>query len=149
MELVTESPGYAVPEDSELVTSWVPRYSPASMVSTVGGGDTRPMLTRQPSPYVPPVMTAPCTETLDIFLPNTPSPLGESLQYPGHEVVSGEPETEVFVVEAPTESLPALGHQAVEAGGPDVSREGPYNVYDVPPESGLSPIILNSMPGCQ
>ena len=38
VELVTESPGYAVPEDSELVTSWVPRYSPASMASTVGGG---------------------------------------------------------------------------------------------------------------
>ena len=38
VELVTESPGYAVPEDSELVTSWVPRYSPTSMASTVGGG---------------------------------------------------------------------------------------------------------------
>ena len=37
MELVTESPGYAVPEDSELRTSWVPRYSPSSMAPTTSG----------------------------------------------------------------------------------------------------------------
>ena len=41
---VTESPGYAVPEDSELVTSWVPRYSPAFMASTVGGGGSRHLM---------------------------------------------------------------------------------------------------------
>ena len=144
----TESPGYPVPEDSELVTSWVPRYSPASMASTVGW-DNRPTSTGQPSPCVPPVMAAPCTETLDRFLPNMSSPLGESSQYPGHEEMSGEPETEVFIVEAPTESLPAIGRQADEVGGPDVSREGPYDVYNVTPESGQSPLILNSMPGCQ
>ena len=148
---MTESPGYAVPEDSELMTSWVPRYSPASMTSTLDG-EARPTSTRQPSPYLPPVMAAPpagCTETLDRFLPNMPSPLGESSQYPGQEEMTGEPEIEVFVVEAPTESLPAIGRQADQVGGPDVSREGPYDVYDVPPESGQSPLILNSMPGCQ
>ena len=78
-------------------------------------------------------MAAPCTETLDRFLPNMPSPVGDSSRYPGHEEMSGEAETEVFVVEAPTESLPAIGCQADEVGGPDVSREGPYDVYDVPP----------------
>ena len=55
----------------------------------------------------------------------------------------------MFVVEAPTESLPAIGRQGDQVGGPDVSREGLYDVYDVPPESGQSPLILNSMPGCQ
>ena len=87
VELVTESPGYAVPENSELMTSWVPRYSPASMTSTVGG-EARPTSTGQPSPYLPPVMAAPpagCKETFDRFLPNMPSPLGESSQYPGQE----------------------------------------------------------------
>ena len=128
VELVTESPGYAVPEDSELVTSWVPRYSPASMASTVGMGDTRPTSTGQPSPYGLPVMGAPCTETLDRFLPNMPSPVGDSSRYPGHEEMSGEAETEAFVVEAPTESLPAIGRQAEEVGGPDVSREVLYDV---------------------
>ena len=37
VEIVTESPGYPVPENSEIMTSWVPRYSPVSMTSTVGG----------------------------------------------------------------------------------------------------------------
>ena len=148
VEIVMESPGYAVPEDSEIMTSWVPKYSPVSMTSTVGWEAP----TRQPSPYLPPVMAAPpagCTETLDRFLPNMPSPLGESSQYPGQEEMTEEPETEVFIVEASTESLPAIGRQTDKVGGPDVSREGPYDVYDVPPESGQSPLILNSLPGCQ
>ena len=66
-----------------------------------------------------------------------------------YDEMTEEPETEVFVVEAPTESLPAIERQANQVGGPDVSREGPYDVYDVPPESGQSPLILSSMPGCQ
>ena len=121
------------------------------MTSTVGG-EARPMSTVQPSPYLPPVMAAPlagCTETLDQFLPNMSSPLGESSQYPGQEDMTGEPETEVFVVEASTESPSAMGRQADQVGGLDVSREGPYDVYDVPPESGQSPLVLNRMPGCQ
>ena len=151
METVTESPGYAIPEESAIMTSWVPRYSPVSMTSTVGGED-RPMAIVQPSPYLPPVMAAPpagCTETLDQYLPNMPSPLGESSQYPGQEDMTGKPETEVFIVEASTESPSAMGRQAYQVVGPDLSREGPYNVYDVPPESGQSPLVLNSVPGCQ
>ena len=115
-------------------------------------GEARPTSTEESSPYLPPVMAAPpagCTETLDKFLPNMPSPLGESSQYMGQEEMTGEPETEVFVVEAPTESLPAIERQADQVGGPDVSREGPYDVHDIPPESGQSPLILSSMPGCQ
>ena len=151
VEIVMESPGYAVPEDSAIMTSWVPKYSPVSMTSTVGG-EARSMSTVQPPPYLPPVMAAPlagCTETLDRFLQNMPSPLGESSQYPGQEDMTGEPETEVFVVEASTESPSAMGRQADQVGAPDVSREGPYDVYDVPPESGQSPLVLNSMLGCQ
>ena len=113
-EIVTESPGYAVPEDSESMTSWVPKYSPVSMASRVGW-EARPTSTGQPSPDLPPVMAAPpagCAEALDRFLPNMPSPLGESSQYPGQEEMTGEPETEVFVVEASTESLPAIERQA-------------------------------------
>ena len=50
VETVMESPEYAVSEESALRTSWVPRYLPVSMTSTVGGED-RPMSTVQPSPY--------------------------------------------------------------------------------------------------
>ena len=57
VETVIESPGYAVPEESAIRTSWVPRYSPVSMTSTVSG-KARPMSTMQPSPYLPLVMAA-------------------------------------------------------------------------------------------
>ena len=125
VEIVTESPGYAVPEDSDIMTSWVPKYSPSSMTSTVGW-EARPTSTGQPSPYSPPVMATPpagCTETLDGFLPNMPSPLGESSQYTEEEM-TGEPTTEVFVGEASTESLPAIGRQTDQVGVPDVSMRG-------------------------
>ena len=87
IETVTESPGFAVPQESGIVTSWVTRYSLISMTSSVGG-EARPMSTVQSSPYLPPVMAAPppsCTETWDQFLPNMPSPLGEPSQSPGRE----------------------------------------------------------------
>ena len=47
----------------------------------------------------------------------------------------------------PTEC--ARGRQADQVGGPDLSREGPFEVCDVPPTSGQAPWILNSLPGCQ
>ena len=106
IETLTESPGLALPQESEIVTSWVPRYSPISMTSSVGR-EARPMSTVQSSPYLPMVMAVPppsCTETLDQFLPIVPSPLGEPSQSPGRKDTTKEPETEVFVVEASTES---------------------------------------------
>ena len=33
--------------------------------------------------------------------------------------------------------------------GPDLTREGPFDVCEVEPEPGQSPLVLNSMPGCQ
>ena len=33
--------------------------------------------------------------------------------------------------------------------GPDLTQEGRFDVYDVQPEPGQSPLVLNSMPGCQ
>ena len=151
IETVTESPGFSVPQESGIVTGWVPRYSPISMTSSVGG-EARPMSTVQSSPYIPAVMAAPppsCTETLDQFLPNLPSPLGVPSQSPGREDTTKEPETEVFVVEASTESPSAMGRQADQVGGSDFSREGPFEVHDVPTTSGQAPWILYSLPGCQ
>ena len=48
IETVMESPGFAIPQESGIVTSWVPRYSPISMTSSVGG-EARPMSTVQSS----------------------------------------------------------------------------------------------------
>ena len=33
--------------------------------------------------------------------------------------------------------------------GPDLTREGPFDACEVEPEPGQSPLVLNSMPGCQ
>ena len=33
--------------------------------------------------------------------------------------------------------------------GPDLSREGPFNAYDVVPDAGQSPVVMDSMAGCQ
>ena len=60
-----------------------------------------------------------------------------------------KPDTEVFVVEASTESPSTMGRQTDQIGGPELLREGPFEVYDVPPTSGQAPWILNSLPGCQ
>ena len=151
IETLTESPGLALPEKSEIVTSWVPIYSPISMTSSVGG-ESRPMSTVQPSPYLPMVMAVPppsCRETLDQFLPIVPSPLGNRRSLQGERDTTKEPETEVFVIAASTESPSAMGRQTDQIGGPDLSREGPFEVCDVPPTSGQALWILNSLPGCQ
>ena len=150
IETVTELPGFAVPQESGIVTGWIPIYSPISMTSPVGA-EARPMSTVQSSPYflcswAPPPS---CTETMDQFLPNLPSPLGVPSQSPGREDMTKEPETEVFVVGASTESPCAMGRQADPMGGSDLSREGPFEVYDVPTTSGQAPWIINSLPGCQ
>ena len=137
-ETATKSPGLAPPQESGIVTRWLPRYSPVSTASSVGG-DARPMTTVPASPHLPPAMAAPppsCTETLDQFLPSLPSPLGEPSQSPGREDTTRKPDTEVFVVEASTESPSTMGRQADQFGGPELLREGPFEVYDVPPTSG-------------
>ena len=90
-----------------------------------------------------------CPETLDQFLPIVTSPLVEPSQSPGREDTTKEAETEIFVVEGSGESPPAMGRQADQVGGPDLSREGPFEVYDVPSTSEQAPWIINSLPGCQ
>ena len=56
---------------------------------------------------------------------------------------------EVFVVDA-AEGFPStVMCQGDRDSGPDMTREGPFDVYEVAPEPGQSPLVLNSMPGCQ
>ena len=56
---------------------------------------------------------------------------------------------EVFVVEAAEGSPSTVMCQGDQDNGPDVTREGPFDVCEVEPDPGQSPLILNSMPGCQ
>ena len=144
IDTITESLGVALPQ----VTSWIPRYSPVSTTASVGGED-RPMSTVQSSPYLPMVTAAPPPRKLDQFLPIVTSPLVEPSQSPGREETIKKAETELFVVEGSGESPPVVGRQADQFGGPDLSREGPFEVSDVPSSSEQAPWIINSLPGCQ
>ena len=56
---------------------------------------------------------------------------------------------QVFVVEA-TEGSPSSAMCAdAQDVGPDLSREGPFDACEAEHEPGQSPLVLNSMPGCQ
>ena len=132
-ETITESPGLALPQ----VTSWIPIYSLISTTASMGGED-RPMSTMQSSFYLPMVTAAPptgCPETLDQFLPIVTSPLVEPSESPGREDTIKKAETEIVVVEESGESHPVVGSQADQFGGPDLSREGPFEVPGVPSSS--------------
>ena len=55
----------------------------------------------------------------------------------------------VFVVEATDGSPSSVRCQGDQDIGPDLTREGPFDVSEVEPDPGQSPLVLNSMPGCQ
>ena len=55
----------------------------------------------------------------------------------------------VFVVEATEGSTSTSMCQGAQNIGPDLIREGPFNACEAEPGPGQSPLVLNSMPGCQ
>ena len=55
----------------------------------------------------------------------------------------------VFVVEAREGSTSTAMCQGAQDIGPDLTRKGPFDACEVEPEPGQSPLVLNSMPGCQ
>ena len=55
----------------------------------------------------------------------------------------------VFVVESTEGSTSSPRCQDAQDIGPDLTREGPFDACGAEPEPGQSPLVLNSMPGCQ
>ena len=53
------------------------------------------------------------------------------------------------MVEATEGSTSTAMCQGAQDIGPDLAREGPFDACEVEPEPGQSPLVLNSMPGCQ
>ena len=62
---------------------------------------------------------------------------------------SGTGSAKVFVVEATEGSTSSPICQDAQDIGPDLTREGPFDACEAEPEPGQSPLVLNSMPGCQ
>ena len=55
----------------------------------------------------------------------------------------------MFVVEATEGSTSSAMCQGAQDVGPDLTRDGPFDGCEAEPEPGQSPLVLNSMPGCQ
>ena len=56
---------------------------------------------------------------------------------------------QVFMVDSAAGSTSEPLCRATEDISPDLTREGPFDAGEVIPEPGQSPLVLNSMPGCQ
>ena len=128
LETVLESPGYTVPE--ELGCSWMPESVPVSeVVSADEGGYLRSLQELLP----PQAVTSPIAPMVAEITPLTvPLNSGETVTAP---VTKGSPSSAKCVV---TNDV-----------GPDLSREGPFDACDAIHEPGQSPMVLDSMSGCQ
>ena len=149
LETVIESPGYEVL--GELTSSWVPGYVPVPGVTTVSEegqmlSTGHPPHKTFPASAATPVVTP---DSMDQFLPTMPSPPEDIMPVAETESVRETDKTEVFVVDTAEGSASTVMCQVDRDCGPDLTREGPFDAYEVPPEPGQSPLLLNSMPGCQ
>ena len=137
-----ESPGYAVPE--ELTYSWVPGYVPVPGATTVS--EEGQILSSEQPPAPASVVTS---ESRDQFLLTMSSPPEDMGPVVESESVQKTDKAETFIVDTAEGSPSTEMCQGDRDSGPDLTREGPFDVYDVQPEPGQSPLVLNSMPACQ
>ena len=139
-ENMVESPGYTVPEDSGL--AWIPGFVPVSeTVLEEEGGHWLSLKDPPPLP-VPTSAATPAVPTM----PPTPD---DRRNKSGTGSVRQADRAQVFVVESTEGSTSSPLCQDAKDIGPDLTREGPFNAGEVIPEPGQSPLVLNSMPGCQ
>ena len=121
-ENVVESPGYTVPEDSGL--AWIQGFAPVS--ETVLDKEDGHWLSMKDPPPLP----VPSLAATPVVVP-----------------VAEGPAAPTMLPTAGSTSMPLC--QATEDISPDLTREGPFDASEVIPEPGQSPLVLNSMPGCQ
>ena len=149
VQTVIESPGYAVPE--ELTNSWVPGYVPVVEATTVSE-EGQILSSIQPPPNTFPASAAASVVTLksrDQFLPTMSSSPADMGSVAASESMRKTDEAETFIVDTAEGSPSTEMCHGDRDSGPDLTREGPFDVDDVQPEPGQSPLVLNSMPGCQ
>ena len=128
VESVLKSTEYTVPED--LGCSWTPDFVPGSDGTNTDEGGFLQSL-REPLP--PLIGTPPTTPMVAVISP----PLG--VQNSG-----GRESTPVTLV-----SPAAMEGVVTDETGPDLSREGPFDACDADHDPGQSPMVLDSMSGCQ
>ena len=149
VETVFDSPIYTVPEESAV--TWIPGFVlvPEAVLVEKGG---QTLSSDQPPPHpVPasattPVVNSGVTEQSIPTMPPTPDGMRHDTSV---ESVRQTDRAKVFVVEATEGSTSTAMSQGAQDLSPDLTREGPFDVCEVEPDSGQSPLVLNSMPGCQ
>ena len=148
-ENVVESPGYTVPEDSGL--TWIQGFAPVSE-TMLDKEDGHWLSMKDPPPLPVPSLTAtpvvvPVAEGQAApTMPPTPDDTRIKSDTGG---VRQADRAQVFVVESTAGSTSTPLCQATKDISPDLTREGPFDASEVIPEPGQSPLVLNSMPGCQ
>ena len=101
-----------------------------------------PVPTSAATPVVTSVATAP-------FIPTMPPTPDDRRNDSSTGSVRQTDRAKVFVVEATEGSTLSAMCQGAQDIGPDLTREGPFDACEAEPEPGQSPLVLNSMPGCQ
>ena len=148
-ETVLESPGYTVPEESGF--TWIPGFVPVSetVLEEEGGyllslvdPPPLPVPTSAATPAVPSVIT----EAVTPMMPPTPD---DKKNESSTGSVRQTDRAKVFVVEATEGSTSSPICQDAEDIGQDLTRKGPFDACEAEPDPGQSPLVLNSMPGCQ
>ena len=145
LETVVESPEYTVPEESGL--TWIPEFVPVSeTVLEEEGGYWLSLKDLPPLPVpmsaVTPAVISVMTEQVIPTMPPTPD---DKRNESGTGSVRQTDRAKVFVVESTEGSTSSPLCQDAE----DLTREGPFDACEAEPEPGQSPLVLNSMPGCQ
>ena len=103
-------------------------------------------LTELPASAATPVVNSAITEQFIPTMPPTPDDMKHKIST---ESVRQTDRAKVFVVEATEGSTSTVMCQGDQDIVPDLTREGPFDACEVEPEPGQSPLVLNSMPGCQ
>ena len=128
VESVLELPKCSVPED--LGCSWMPDFVPGSDATNTDEGGFLQLL-REP---LPPLTGTPPTTPM---VAETSTPLGVQNS-------CGRESTPV-----PSVSPVATEGVVTDETGPDLSREGPFDVCEADHDPGQSTMVLDSMAGCQ
>ena len=148
VETVFDSLRYTVPEESAV--TWMPGFVPVPETVPEKGGQT--LSSDQPPPHpVPASAATPVVNSVvtEQFIPTMPPNPDDMRHDTSVESVRQTDGSKVFVVEATKGSTSTAMCQGAQDLGPDLTREGPFDACEVEPEPGQSPLVMNSMPGCQ
>ena len=149
LETVIESPGYTVPEESAF--TWIPGFGPVPEAVVIEEGGQM-MSPEQPPPHLVPASattTVVNSVIIEQFIPTMPPTPDDMRHDTSTESVRQTGRAKVVVVEAAEGSTSTVMCQCDQDIGSDLTREGPFDACEVEPEPGQSPLVLNSMPGCQ